>query len=104
MKTIFVLITLAFISVLPLIVERTPSHCQALERLAMHKILETKNPKLKLDPATEKRVRGYFKQGGVVEVIIRRNYTLSTGWGCPLMYWQGLFDDEALRAPVLAMQ
>lgn len=104
MKFLFFCITLALVASLPLIIERAPNHCIALERLAAHKILDTTDPKLKLDPQTEKRVRGYFRAGHVAEVIVARNYAMKPGIGCPLMYWQGLFDLESLREPVLAMQ
>ena len=104
MKVIVALIVLAFISILPLLVERTNSPCVALERLAAHKLLEPRDPKLKLDPQTEKRVRKYFKDGHVAEVIVARNYSMRPAFGCPLMYWQGLFDPDSIKDPVLAMQ
>jgi hypothetical protein len=104
MKFLWFLLLLAFIGILPLIIEGTPSHCVALQRLAMHKILDTTDPKLKLDAKTERRVRRAFREGGVAEVIIARNYAMTPGIGCPLMYWQGLFDPDSLRDPVLAMQ
>jgi hypothetical protein len=104
MKFIVALLILAFVSVLPLIVERAPNHCVALERLAMHKLLEPRNPANRLDPATDKRVRAFFRAGHVAEVIIARNYNVKPAVGCPLMYWLGLFDPDSLRDPVLAMQ
>jgi len=104
MKFLWFLMLFAFIAIIPLVIEKTPNHCIALERLAMHKILDTQDPKLKLDPTTERRVRRAFREGQVPVVIVARNYDLKAGVGCPLMYWQGLFDLASLRDPVLAMQ
>jgi len=104
MKFIFVLVLLACVSILPLLIERTNSPCVALERLAAHKLFEPKDPALKLEAQTEKRVRRYFREGHVAEVIVARNYAMKPAIGCPLMYWQGLFNPDSIREPVLSMQ